>query len=109
MALNIYHQDGTVWRKSGDTKYGQAETSEPIHIRCRFEKGQELIIDSKGEESASESKFFSDTEYDVGDYFAPGIVNGPFGAHREIAREIVAVKVTPSLKNTFQIVQHWMR
>ena len=107
MALNIYHQDGTAWRKTGKSAYGEETFGEPIAIRCRYEKGGKLEIDPGQKEFVASGKFFCETEFAPEDMFAPGTHTGtPQSAN---AKEIAVVRVTPNISNTFSIIQHWLR
>ena len=104
---NIYHQDGTVWRKTGTTGFGEDGFGSPEHIKCRYVKGGKLEFDSNGEEFASAGKFFALTEFAPGDRFASGTVTDATPSNE--SREIANVRVTPSIKNTYVVIQHWLR
>lgn len=70
---NTYEQSITWWKKSGRDGFGSSTFDAPICFLGRWEKRQELFIDSAGEEVRSNSMVWSSCNVFIGDFVYLGV------------------------------------
>ena len=96
---NTYKQGVTWWKKSGRDSFGASTYDIPVCFKGRWEKKQEIFIDSVGEETRSDSVVWTPCNVFIGDFIHLGASTNLDPKKVFGSREIRKVKRKSGWKN----------